>query len=118
MPCSPRDETAGWRRTVWKDDPLQLEAMNALVARVHHVLILRRAAYRPKLAVDETDEVVNRKTRVAEDGREQCKLGRPALEAALVHQVRKAARTGERARSRVTGREKAEGRTFGECARS
>ena len=60
MPCSPRDETAGWRRTVWKDDPLQLEAMNALVARVHHVLILRRAAYRPKLAVDETNEVVNR----------------------------------------------------------
>ena len=110
------DETAGRRRTVGKYDTLQLEAVDALVPRVQHVLILPRAANRPKLAVDEPNEVVDRKTRAAEDGREQCELGRPALEAALVHQVRKAARTGGRARSRVTGREKAKGRTCGECA--
>lgn len=74
--------------TVREDDPLRLEAMDALVPRVEDVLILTRPADRPKLAVDEADEIRDRQPFVRERVGKLAKVRRPRGERALVEEMR------------------------------
>ena len=62
--------------------------MDALVPRVQHLLVLARAAARPELAVDESDQVVNGQVMLAEGLSKVLKVIRPRGEGAVVDQVR------------------------------
>ena len=64
-------------RTVREHQALHLEPMDALVAGVHDVLVHARAAYGPKFAVDEGDEVADGEAVVDERLRKGLEVGRP-----------------------------------------
>ena len=74
-------------RTVREHQALYLEPMDALVAGVHDVLVHARAAYGPKLAVDEADEVADWEAVVDECLRKGLEVRRPRGERAVVGQV-------------------------------
>ena len=56
---------SSWQ-TVWEDEALRLQAMDALVPRVQDVLVLAWAAHRPELAINERDQVGHGHARLGE----------------------------------------------------